>query len=84
MRWSVGTCLFARVLRHAIAEGATEFDFLRSEEEYKYRFGALNREYKTISWFDDSMRGKLLRRRIEMENAFMDRVHRAFSAAHRN
>ena len=47
MRWSVGTCLFARVFRHAIEEGAQEFDFLRGEEEYKYRYGAVNRAYKT-------------------------------------
>ena len=38
MRWSVGTCLFARVFETAISEGATSFDFLRGEEEYKYRY----------------------------------------------
>lgn len=83
LRWSVGTCLFARVLRHAIEEGAAEFDFLRGEEEYKYRFGAVNRDYKTIAWFDDSTRGRLLQRRIAVETAFMQRIHEKFSAAHR-
>ena len=83
LRWSVGTCLFARVLRHAIEEGASEFDFLRGEEEYKYRFGAVNRDYKTIARFDDSPRGRLLQRRIELKTAFMQRVHQKFSAAHR-
>jgi CelD/BcsL family acetyltransferase involved in cellulose biosynthesis len=83
LRWSVGTCLFARVLRHAIEEGATEFDFLRGEEEYKYRFGAVNRDYKTIARFEDTARGKLLQRRIELKAAFMHRVHQQFSAAHR-
>jgi len=83
MRWSVGTCLFAKVFQHAIAEGATEFDFLRGEEDYKYRFGAVNRDYKTLSYFQDSLRGRWLHRRIELENAFMHRVHHAFSAAHR-
>jgi len=84
MRWSVGTCLFARVLRHAIEEDrAQEFDFLRGEEEYKYRYGAKNREYQTIAKFDDGARGQLLRRRIEMETSFLRRVHEKFSAAHR-
>ncbi|MDQ3815120.1 MAG: GNAT family N-acetyltransferase, partial [Armatimonadota bacterium] len=83
MRWSVGTCLFAKAIQHAIEEDATEFDFLRGEEEYKYRLGAINRAYKTISWFQDSPRGRLLQRRIELENAFMYRMHQMFSAAHR-
>jgi len=83
MRLSVGTCLFAKVLRHAIEEGATEFDFLRGEEEYKYRYGAVNRGYKTISWFSDSPRGRILQRRIGLEGALMHRVHQTFSAAHR-
>lgn len=83
MRMSVGTCLFARVLRHAIEEGATEFDFLRGEEEYKYRYGAINRDYKTISWFSDTPRGRILQRRIALEEALMHRMHLTFSAAHR-
>jgi CelD/BcsL family acetyltransferase involved in cellulose biosynthesis len=83
MRWSVGTCLFARVFQHAIGEGATEFDFLRGEEEYKYRFGAQNRAYKTLTHFRDSPRGHLLRARIATENKIMERVHQKFSATHR-
>ncbi len=82
MRWSVGTCLFARVIRTAIEEGATEFDFLRGEEEYKYRLGAINRHYKTLSYYQDSPRGRLLQRRIQLENYLMHRVYLAFSAAH--
>lgn len=84
MRLSVGTCLFAQVFRHAIEEGATEFDFLRGEEEYKYRYGAVNREYKNLSWFAPTPRGRLLRRQVQLESAFMHRVHLMFSAAHRN
>ncbi|MBV9865177.1 MAG: GNAT family N-acetyltransferase [Abitibacteriaceae bacterium] len=83
MRWSVGTCLFARVFRQAIEEGATEFDFLRGEEEYKYRFGAISRTYKTLAYFQDSPRGRLLRQRIQLETEVMHRVHQKFSAAHR-
>ncbi len=84
MRWSVGTCLFAKVFQHAIEEGAKEFDFLRGAEEYKYRYGAVNREYKNISWFAPNPRGRLLQRRIALEDKFMHRVHLMFSAAHRN
>lgn len=83
MRWSVGTCLFAQVFKSAIEEGATEFDFLRGEEEYKYRYGATNRDYKTISWFAPNARGQLLKRRVQAEESLMHRVHLMFSAAHR-
>lgn len=84
MRWSVGICLFARVFEHAIGEGAREFDFLRGEEEYKYRFGAVNRDYKTVSTFADTARGRMLRRRMQMEASFMRKLHERFSAAHRD
>lgn len=83
MRWSVGTCLFAQVFKSAIEEGAREFDFLRGEEEYKYRYGATNRDYKTISWFAPNARGQLLKRRVQAESTLMHRVHLMFSAAHR-
>ncbi len=80
MRWSVGTCLFAKVLSGAIAEGATEFDFLRGEEDYKYRLGAQNRRYQTLTRFADSPRGRLLKRRIALESTLMHEIHRRFGA----
>lgn len=82
-RWSVGTCLFSRVFQHAIDEGATEFDFLKGEEEYKYRFGAKNRDYRTISFFQSTPRGRLLQRRVALEEKLMLKLHEKFSAAHR-
>jgi CelD/BcsL family acetyltransferase involved in cellulose biosynthesis len=82
-RWSVGTCLFSKVLQRAIEEGATEFDFLKGEEEYKYRFGAQNRDYKTLSWFRDTPRGRYLRQRVRMEEKLLQKLHEKFSAAHR-
>lgn len=81
MRWSVGTCLFARVFETAIGEGATAFDFLRGEEEYKYRYGATDRHYKTLSWFAPTPRGRLLQRRVQLEESFMQKLHERFSAA---
>ena len=84
MRWSVGTCLFARVFQEAIAEGASEFDFLRGAEDYKYRFGAVDREHVNLKWFADAPRGGLLWRRVGLEEAFMRRLHEKFGAAHRD
>jgi CelD/BcsL family acetyltransferase involved in cellulose biosynthesis len=83
MRWSVGVCLFARVFQSAIEEGAQEFDFLKGEEEYKYRYGAVNRDYVHLSHFADSPRGRLLQRRVDTEAALLHRFHQMFSAAHR-
>ena len=37
---SAGIVLVARMIEDAIARGYTEFDFLRGDEEYKYRLGA--------------------------------------------
>lgn len=82
-RWSVGVCLFSVIFQRAIDEGAREFDFLKGEEEYKYRYGAQNRDYKTISFFQNSPRGKLLQRRVELEEKLMQKLHEKFSAAHR-
>ncbi|RYX81089.1 GNAT family N-acetyltransferase [bacterium] len=80
MRWSVGTCLFARVFQHAIEEGATEFDFLRGAEEYKYRFGAVDREFVNLQWFAPTPRGKILEKRVALECEFWRRVHEKFGA----
>lgn len=49
-RYSIGTVLTARAIRHSIeADGATEFDFLRGDEPYKYRWGALDRHNVRLS-----------------------------------
>lgn len=81
MRWSVGTCLFARVFETAIQEGTTGFDFLRGQEEYKYRYGATDRHYKNLSWFAPTPRGRILQRRVQLEAAFMKKLHERFSGA---
>jgi hypothetical protein len=44
----------------------------------------VNRDYKTLSTFSDSARGRMLRRRLEAEASFMRRLHEKFSAAHRD
>ena len=40
---SPGTVLVAHAITEAIREGAREFDFLRGREDYKYRWGAVDR-----------------------------------------
>jgi CelD/BcsL family acetyltransferase involved in cellulose biosynthesis len=37
-KYSLGTLLTAQAIRQAVAEGQTEFDFLRGNESYKYRW----------------------------------------------
>jgi len=81
---SVGTCLFSRVFQHAIEEGAHSFDFLRGAEAYKYRYGAVDQHYKTLTWHSDSARGRLMRRRISLENRVQHHIHERFSAAAKN
>ena len=40
---SPGWVLLANLIRWAIEHGRTEFDFMRGNEDYKYRFGAVDR-----------------------------------------
>ncbi len=80
-KWSVGTCLFARVFQEAIAEGAREFDFLRGAEDYKYRFGAQDRDFVNLHWFASTPRGRVLRKRVALEREFWRRVHTRFGAS---
>ncbi|MCF2529760.1 GNAT family N-acetyltransferase [Yinghuangia soli] len=46
-RLSLGTVLVAETVAAVKAEGAAVFDFLRGAEEYKYRFGAVDRHDTT-------------------------------------
>ncbi len=41
---SLGVVLTAKAIEHAIENGRAEFDFLRGNETYKYRFGAQDTE----------------------------------------
>jgi CelD/BcsL family acetyltransferase involved in cellulose biosynthesis len=40
---SPGWVLLARQIEWACEHGRSEFDFMRGDEAYKYRFGAVNR-----------------------------------------
>jgi CelD/BcsL family acetyltransferase involved in cellulose biosynthesis len=41
--YSPGWVLLGNLIRSAIETGHTEFDFMRGDEDYKYRFGAVDR-----------------------------------------
>ncbi len=43
LEWSPGWVLLSHSLKWAAENGRKEFDFMRGDEEYKYRFGAMNR-----------------------------------------
>jgi CelD/BcsL family acetyltransferase involved in cellulose biosynthesis len=43
MELSPGWVLLAQVIQWGAENGRTEFDFMRGDEEYKYRFGGVNR-----------------------------------------
>jgi CelD/BcsL family acetyltransferase involved in cellulose biosynthesis len=45
---SPGTLLVGYAIERAIAEGARAFDFLRGDEAYKYRWGAVNQPMCTL------------------------------------
>ena len=60
-RLSLGTVLTAHAMRHSIEQdGATEFDFLRGNEGYKYRWGALDRYNSRLSLTRFGLRPLLL------------------------
>ncbi len=49
-KFSIGTVLTAQAIRYAIeADQAAEFDFLRGDEPYKYKWGAQDRRNRRLS-----------------------------------
>ena len=46
---SLGVVLTAKAIEHAVENGRAEFDFLRGNETYKYRFGAQDTEIYRIT-----------------------------------
>lgn len=60
-RLSPGTVLTARALRHALEnDAATEFDFLRGNEPYKYAWGAVDRFNNRLVLPRPGLRGRIL------------------------
>lgn len=48
MELSPGWVLLAHEIEWATEHGRTEFDFMRGDEEYKYRFGAVNQQVMRV------------------------------------
>jgi CelD/BcsL family acetyltransferase involved in cellulose biosynthesis len=52
--FSPGALLLAHAIGQAMAEGATDFDFLRGAEPYKYRWGALDQPMFALRLFSEA------------------------------
>jgi CelD/BcsL family acetyltransferase involved in cellulose biosynthesis len=80
-KFSLGTVLTGRAIRHAIeTDGAQEFDFLRGDEPYKYKWGALDRHNRRLSRTSGVAGGVLAalgKKRLMLELALKHRMHAA-------
>jgi CelD/BcsL family acetyltransferase involved in cellulose biosynthesis len=56
---SVGLVALALTIRHAIADKASEFDFLHGNEEYKFRWARNSRDLKCIEFYPQTFAGSL-------------------------
>jgi CelD/BcsL family acetyltransferase involved in cellulose biosynthesis len=63
---SVGLVTMALVIRHALEEGATTFDFLRGDEAYKSLWTHTHRELIRLDLFPPSTRGALCRQTMDL------------------
>jgi CelD/BcsL family acetyltransferase involved in cellulose biosynthesis len=55
----VGLVALAMTIRHAIAEKASEFDFLHGNEEYKFRWARDSRDLKAVEVYPQTLSGSL-------------------------
>lgn len=51
-KYSIGQILYSYMIEKAISLGCTEFDFLRGDEEHKYRWAATEKRKETIIVFN--------------------------------
>jgi CelD/BcsL family acetyltransferase involved in cellulose biosynthesis len=59
-RLSVGSVLLSHVLEHEISRGCTRFEFLRGNEEYKYKWGKVEqRELVRVKVYNSTGAGRL-------------------------
>jgi CelD/BcsL family acetyltransferase involved in cellulose biosynthesis len=83
---SIGTVLTAYAIRYAIEQDrATEFDFLRGDEGYKYRWGAVDRYNARVSLTRPGVRSTLLaakgRASLQVEMRLKTWMHRRHGGA---
>jgi CelD/BcsL family acetyltransferase involved in cellulose biosynthesis len=73
---SPGTLLTAYAIETAAAEGAAEFDFLRGDEPYKYRWGAVDRPTERLCLWRPGWPGRLAPPLVAAEARLGDAVRR--------
>lgn len=66
-RYSVGLVLLAHTIRCAIDEGAVEYDLLHGDEDYKYRWTAIERDLCRVNLYPPDARGKLSLRLMQLK-----------------
>ena len=67
--YSPGTLLIAYALEDAVSRGDSEFDFLRGNEPYKYRWGARDRFNRRVLHVPTTPAGAWSSRAIRIELA---------------
>lgn len=78
-KYSLGTLLMNHAIRAAIAEGCTEFDFLRGNEAYKYRWQPTERpNYRLLLVKPRSLRSRALLELNKLERV-VERKAKAFA-----
>ncbi|MDO9518774.1 MAG: GNAT family N-acetyltransferase [Pseudohongiella sp.] len=75
-QFSVGYLAVGLIIQQAFEEGATEFDMLRGEEEYKYTWANNEREIVRLSIFPPSLKGYLCARTMEVRKSIKYIVNR--------
>lgn len=79
-KYSLGTVLTAHAIKQAISEGCTEFDFLRGDEEYKYRWTETARmNYRLLLPRPRSIRSGAMLRLNHLEQ-YVEHRAKAFAA----
>jgi len=67
-KYSVGLVTMGLAIKHALAEGAEEYDLLHGTEAYKFRWAKETRDLSRVHLFPPSWRGWLCRASFEAEN----------------
>lgn len=88
-RFSIGTVLTAQAIRYAIEQDqATEFDFVRGDEPYKYKWGAQDRSNARLSVTQTGVRSLALagsgRAALAAELALKSWMHRRHGGKERD
>lgn len=73
-RLGVATILIAEVIKEAIERGFKTFDFLRGEESYKVRWGAVPRQNIRLIITRERSKSSLLKAILERENVIVREV----------